>query len=154
MCAHVNARNCTRGGGGVTYTRRESALKGDWEKNLLPHQGVRLASAAQQSDAERSELHPCPVHGNSFLVSLVPFVMCGVALCQVVEKNPYANVLGPEDARALTETQMQRELRNTVTVKSILRHSPPNQRTLDYVSSAASSLFSFHPAPEPSPPPS
>ena len=145
---------CVCGGGGVTNTRIKSALKADWEKNLLPHQGVRLASAAQQSDVEPGKLHPCPVFGNSFLVSLVPFVMCRVALCQVVEKNPYANVLGPEDARALTETQMQRELRNTVTVKSILRHSPPSQRTLDYVSSAASSLFSFHPAPEPSLPPS
>ena len=62
------------------------------------------------------------------------FVMYDTFLCQVVEKNPYAGVFSSEDAHALTETQLQRELRNTVTVKSILRQPPPSQRTLDYVS--------------------
>ncbi|XP_070207362.1 DNA-directed RNA polymerase, mitochondrial-like [Littorina saxatilis] len=51
---------------------------------------------------------------------------------QVVEKNPYAEVLSTDKVRMLAETQMQRELWNTVPVKSILKPPPPSRRTLEY----------------------
>ena len=62
----VNVCNCTLG---YTDTVRESALKDDWEKNPLPHQGIELASAACQSDALPTELqsHPCFALALAFL---------------------------------------------------------------------------------------
>ncbi|XP_076451324.1 DNA-directed RNA polymerase, mitochondrial-like [Babylonia areolata] len=49
-----------------------------------------------------------------------------------VEKNPYADILPVDDTHRLLETQMQRELRTTVSVKSIIRQTPPSRRVLEY----------------------
>ena len=53
----VNACDCRRG---CTNTVRESALKVDWEKNLLPHRAIEPVSAVCRSDALPTELHPHP----------------------------------------------------------------------------------------------
>ena len=55
--ADVNTCDCTWG---YKDTVRESALKVDSEKNLLPHQGIEPASAACRSDALPTELYPHP----------------------------------------------------------------------------------------------
>ena len=55
MRTDVNAGDCTRG---CTDTVRESALKGDWKRNPLPHRGIEPASATCRSDALSTELHP------------------------------------------------------------------------------------------------
>ena len=39
-------------------TERDSALKAHWEKKTLPHRGIEPASAARQSVALPTELHP------------------------------------------------------------------------------------------------
>ena len=51
----VNACVCARG---CTDTVTESALKVDWKKNPLPHQGIKPASAACWSDAVPTHLQP------------------------------------------------------------------------------------------------
>ena len=59
VCTVGNACDCTQGC--TTNTVRESALKVDsGRKNPLPHQGIKLASAACRSDALWTELHPRP----------------------------------------------------------------------------------------------
>ena len=50
----VNACDCTRG---CTKPVGESALKVDWKKNPLPHQGIEPVSAVCRSDALATELH-------------------------------------------------------------------------------------------------
>ena len=49
VCRDVNA--CNYCSWGCTLFLRKSALKVDWEKNPLPHQGIEPASAACRSDA-------------------------------------------------------------------------------------------------------
>ena len=44
--------------GNVQSHVRESALKGDWEKNPLPHWGIEPALAECWSHALPTELHP------------------------------------------------------------------------------------------------
>ena len=43
------------------HSPRASALKVDWEKNPLPHQGIEPVSVACSSDALPAELHPYPL---------------------------------------------------------------------------------------------
>ena len=43
-----------------TDTKRESALKVDWEKNSLLLHGIEPASVACQSDAVPTGIHPNP----------------------------------------------------------------------------------------------
>ena len=57
MHTDVNACDCTWG---CMDPVRESALKADREKNLLPHRGIEPASAECRSDALPTELHPYP----------------------------------------------------------------------------------------------
>ena len=45
---------------GVRTHVRESALKVDWEKNLLPHRGIETASTAWRSDALPVNYIPTP----------------------------------------------------------------------------------------------
>ena len=53
----INPCSCSRES---TDTVRESALKGNWEKNPLPHHEIEPASATCRSDALPTELHPHP----------------------------------------------------------------------------------------------
>ena len=53
----VNACDCTQGMYG--HHKRVCAESVLWEKNPLPHGGIKPASAAWQSDALATELHPC-----------------------------------------------------------------------------------------------
>ncbi|KAK7494172.1 hypothetical protein BaRGS_00014645 [Batillaria attramentaria] len=50
----------------------------------------------------------------------------------VIEKNPYTGVLPTSEFHRLVQTQMEREIRGSVTVKSILKQSAPGKRALDY----------------------
>nr|KAG5704736.1 hypothetical protein BaRGS_005192 [Batillaria attramentaria] len=51
---------------------------------------------------------------------------------KVIEKNPYTGVLPTSEFHRLVQTQMEREIRGSVTVKSILKQSAPGKRALDY----------------------
>ena len=55
MHTDVNACNCTRA---CMDTERESALKADWEENLLLHWEIEPASVAWWFDALPTEPHP------------------------------------------------------------------------------------------------
>ena len=54
----VNACECTQGV--YWHPKRVSTESWLWEKNPLPHQGIKPALAACQSDALPTELHPRP----------------------------------------------------------------------------------------------
>ena len=61
MCAQTMVHAVAHGS--CTDTLRESALKVDWEKSPLPHQGLEPTSVlrqALQSDALPTELFPLP----------------------------------------------------------------------------------------------
>ena len=65
MVMHANAREA------CTATVRESALKADWEKNLLPRSGIEPALPACQSNAQSTELcHNNSNNNNNLIIHL------------------------------------------------------------------------------------